>query len=1188
MRKLTSTFAATAHDPRTPARLILAFVASVLVVLLALMGMGSGPGGTLAFAQDPEPTETEPPSTEPVIQLLNPWPYDHGSPTADPPAISDADDGVDELYHLVAWTANTPSNAIVEAYFTPMSPLGVPLPEVTIGQLFPVPGAPDTWELFWDIPESIDDGPGEITVRMFTDTILGTEEVANDTVEVDMEKDAFAAELTWPTQNGELGFYKPRGGIWRTVIDVANSPGHYTWYTKSAPGQEPEWVQCAGFSTSERRECPLAEGDLPSEVTAVSVTTDEAQDILIGAVNTTESSDTHRVRGYAVTPEEMSIELSPIGTSDTGGTFRQVVGADPDTDEPHSCIALLAFVRDDNNREVLGANVDVHAVGPDDQLQFGDEDSAGLGIVEGGSSSAYKTPDRGSHVTEAAENCDRVPEDETESHTEKPVEGNQGDHNVPGSADTKHRESDVTGTGKSGGSGTGFGGWTFHLFSPNVGTTEVTAWIDDEPITTEGATRPADSDTREEDEAAASATLQWLPGAITVSFDPPGDTAQVGTCNRYVVQVRGGTEPVRGINLDVHATGPTNELDFCDPGDGTPRRAPNTTGAEEDHEAEDDGEAHHRGDPPQTQHTEGETDDSGNFVIGITSPVTGDTVLEAWVDGERGSDDDTLDGEPTGRATKSWAGSLADAQVSFVNPSAYGGSGTNVSNKQDADTSYHIVTRVDSFEAPGVELFISDDDGATFSKIGDATRVGETATGGTDTWEMFWGVNVPDAEYVLRAQITGTNRNEDQTITVNNQDETDDNPTDLAFETLELTRPDNGQSTAFTNRETVVEGIASAGTEGVDLFYTKVAAKDTPQEADWIACGAAEPTADNSFQGACELQGADQASSVTGIAAITFDCDVDGCNPGPVAAGVNDSGDAHRVFGFEGRPRVTIEPAESGARPDACQRLVLSVDDETGQPIGGQNVDVHLTGPNDNSHFCTPGTGGTARRAPDQGEHSAGQGDEGVHGGSPNTKHTEGETNSSGRFVFGVTSPVRGDSQIEGWVDQTDDDVRVDEPGANAVVHWGRTSGSSRECTIQGTSGPDRLIGTPGDDVICGGAGKDEIRGRGGDDIIFGDAGHDDIRGNKGDDRILGGRGRDIIRASYGRDTVRGGAQNDIITGFEGNDRLIGGGGDDSIRAGRGRDVLKGGAGNDTLNGGRGIDRCRGGRGRDTKISCER
>ena len=93
-----------------------------------------------------------------------------------------------------------------------------------------------------------------------------------------------------------------------------------------------------------------------------------------------------------------------------------------------------------------------------------------------------------------------------------------------------------------------------------------------------------------------------------------------------------------------------------------------------------------------------------------------------------------------------------------------GGDGTIISAKQDQDTRYHIVTRTDAVNIPGMEILLKSGDEA-FRKIGDATQVS-----GSDTWDFFWTLtNVPDGDYTLRAQIAGTSRGEEIPITVNNR-----------------------------------------------------------------------------------------------------------------------------------------------------------------------------------------------------------------------------------------------------------------------------------------------------------------------------------------------------------------------------------------------------------------------------------
>jgi Tol biopolymer transport system component len=85
-------------------------------------------------------------------------------------------------------------------------------------------------------------------------------------------------------------------------------------------------------------------------------------------------------------------------------------------------------------------------------------------------------------------------------------------------------------------------------------------------------------------------------------------------------------------------------------------------------------------------------------------------------------------------------------------------------------------------------------------------------------------------------------------------------------------------------------------------------------------------------------------------------------------------------------------------------------------------------------------------------------------------------------------------------------------------------------CTRSGNRRANRIIGTPGNDVLCGKGGKDRISGRGGRDVVSGGSGRDRLRGGAGRDRIYardgardrvhGGRGRDIATADR-RDALR-------------------------------------------------------------------
>jgi len=103
-----------------------------------------------------------------------------------------------------------------------------------------------------------------------------------------------------------------------------------------------------------------------------------------------------------------------------------------------------------------------------------------------------------------------------------------------------------------------------------------------------------------------------------------------------------------------------------------------------------------------------------------------------------------------------------------------------------------------------------------------------------------------------------------------------------------------------------------------------------------------------------------------------------------------------------------------------------------------------------------------------------------------------------------------------------------------------------RACTITGTSGDDRLVGTSGVDVICGLGGNDRIEGMGGADVLYGDAGVDRVIGGAGDDTLYGDAGDDRLDGEGGADVLSGGAGTDKLVGGLGADHAEGGLGTDS------------------------------------------
>jgi Ca2+-binding RTX toxin-like protein len=125
-----------------------------------------------------------------------------------------------------------------------------------------------------------------------------------------------------------------------------------------------------------------------------------------------------------------------------------------------------------------------------------------------------------------------------------------------------------------------------------------------------------------------------------------------------------------------------------------------------------------------------------------------------------------------------------------------------------------------------------------------------------------------------------------------------------------------------------------------------------------------------------------------------------------------------------------------------------------------------------------------------------------------------------------------------------------------------------RTATIVGHAGPERIEGTPGNDVIVGLGSRDIISGGEGNDFICGNNGSDVIDGGPGDDSLSGGYGRDFITGVDGDDLILGGQGADTLNfGDEenGDDQVFGGRGDDDLHAGVGIDRLFGNRGDDFL-----------------------
>ena len=74
--------------------------------------------------------------------------------------------------------------------------------------------------------------------------------------------------------------------------------------------------------------------------------------------------------------------------------------------------------------------------------------------------------------------------------------------------------------------------------------------------------------------------------------------------------------------------------------------------------------------------------------------------------------------------------------------------------------------------------------------------------------------------------------------------------------------------------------------------------------------------------------------------------------------------------------------------------------------------------------------------------------------------------------------------------------------------------------TIDGTSGPDDLVGTDKDDVIHASGGADYVSGLEASDVLYAGAGNDTVVGREGNDHIYGNTGSDELFGEEGNDSI--------------------------------------------------------------------
>jgi hypothetical protein len=398
--------------------------------------------------------QASPSGSGPVIQFLNPSGATTDSATSGPgkEVSTNTDDG--NGYHLVAWVGRIPSNPSVDFKWSNSD--GTNETFIGAGTL----RGTDTFDIFWNAMPATD-GAYKVKAILYSNGV----QVSTDTEDVLVnDRDApttgpptnipqgenrgQALEITYPTQAGPWGAFRKPGTSdpYVGVVDVTKSAGTTTvrtYYTVSPPGNEPAWTKCNSPSTGETAansvdgvRCTLAAGVNPASVTAIAAASGDAnQSIDAGTCAPAstcgegeDSGDAHRAFGYVQIPG--SVTLAPP---------TQRVDDDPAVAETqYPCSAnITATVLDQFSRKVAGANVDIHAAGPTDNLYFDDPDTAG----------GYQPPNSNNHTTEGTVSC----EDAGYPKGFNTAAGQgQGEHEVQGEGDIKHIETIAAGTNDAG------------------------------------------------------------------------------------------------------------------------------------------------------------------------------------------------------------------------------------------------------------------------------------------------------------------------------------------------------------------------------------------------------------------------------------------------------------------------------------------------------------------------------------------------------------------------------------------------------------------------------------------------------------------------------------------------------------------------------------------------------------------
>ena len=268
------------------------------------------------------------------------------------------------------------------------------------------------------------------------------------------------------------------------------------------------------------------------------------------------------------------------------------------------------------------------------------------------------------------------------------------------------------------------------------------------------------------------------------------------------------------------------------------------------------------------------------------------------------------------------------------------------------------------------------------------------------------------------------------------------------------------------------------------------------------------------------------------------------------------------TISYMGSPMgVTINLHDGTARGGHAEGDTLGEDIEN---VMGSMYDDTITGTDDvNVGNSLWGLGGNDTLSGREGEDKlyGGAGDDSLDGGDENDTLEGGpgadtligglgaDTASYASSMMGVTvrlhasQAMGGDAEGDTWGDTVtvpytmlaedpeDPPVEMEETVPDIINLTGSgmadiLAGDSRDNTIMGMGGDDKLYGGPG-------GGDDDLQGGDGDDMLFGGRGADTLSGGMGDDMLNGGAGADKFFGGGGNDMIYADLMDTVIDGGE-------------------------------------------------------